>query len=189
MSVLSDKVYLLEQKQRLKDLEQEKRKKEIEKIQRKKELQAEQKQYEKDLLLACKNDLKCKFEEEFSLQGLDAKYTFYNIEIRDNLIKQIAKNSLEYDFLENNYNKILKQAIQKYELHKKYQEKKAEELTQEYIESMLPIWDEEEKQEKRKQAIYAFFKTLGIGFKWIFIIVFGLIFILLKIISELADRQ
>lgn len=189
MSILSDKVYLLEQKQRLKDIEQEKRKKEIEKIQRKKDLQAEKKQYEKDLLLACKNDLKYKFEEEFGLQGLDAQYFFYNIAIRDNLIKQIAKTSLEYDFLDNNYNKILKHTIQKYELHKKYQEKKEEEIAQEYVEKMLPIWNEEHKKEQQKIAIYAFLKALIISFKWIFIIVFGFIFLLLKLISNLANKQ
>lgn len=189
MSVLSDKVYLLEQKQRLKDLEQEKRKKEIEKIQRKKDLQAEQKQYEKDLLLACKNDLKSKFENEFSLQGLDAQYDFYNIEIRDNLIKQIAKNSLEYDFLENNYNKILKQTIQKYELHKKYQDKKEKDLTEEYVKEMLPIWDAEQKKEQRKIAIYTFFKSLGIGFKWAILLLLGFIYLLLKLIANVANRQ
>ena len=189
MSILSDRIYLLEQKQKIKDLEQEKRKKEIEKIQRKKELQAEKKQYEKDLLLACKNDLKYNFEEEFRLQGSNAKYNFYNIEIRDNLIKQIAKNSLEYDFLENNYNKILKQIIQKYELHQKYQEKKQEEITQEYVEKMLPIWEEEQKKEQRKIAIFTFLKALGISFKWIFIMLLGFIYLLLRLIANVADRQ
>lgn len=152
MSVLSERFYLMEQKQRNKEREQEQRKKEMKKIQRKKEQQAEQKQYEKDLFLACKRELREKFEEEFRLQGLKAKYHFYKIENRDILIKSIAKSELEGDYLETNYNKILNETIKKYELHKEYQDERNKEIAEEYAEKMRPIWEEEQRRQEIKNA-------------------------------------
>lgn len=189
MSELSDKVYMLEQKQRIKEREQEQRKKEIEEIQRKKDLQAEKKQYEKDLFLACKIELKRRFEEDFRLQGLDAKFQFYNIDIRDAIIKSIAKREIEYDYLETNYNKFLKEIIQKYELFKQYQDNEEEKNLQEYTEQMLPIWKEEAEKEDKKQTAIAIFKMIGIFIKWTCIICFGFIFLVLKLISDLADSK
>lgn len=153
MSELSERFYIMEQKQKYKEREQEQRKKEIKKIQRKKEQQAEQKQYEKDLLLACKRDLKEKFEEEFRLQGLKAKYHFYKIENRDILIKSIAKSEIEGDYLETNYNKILNEIIKKYELNEQYKTEKEKEIAQEYVEKMQPTWEKEQKKQEVKNVV------------------------------------
>jgi len=193
MSILSDKVYLLEQKQRLKEREQEQRKKEIEEIQKKKDLQAEKKQYEKDLFLACKFELKRRFEEDFRLQGLNAKFQFYNINTRNTIIKSIARKNIEYDYLETNYNKFLKEIIQKYELHKQYQDNQEEILAQEYAERMLPIWEAEQKKlqkkEETKHTTFAILKMITIFIKYTFIICFGFIFLILKLVSNLAHRE
>ena len=150
MSVLSERVYLMEQKQRRQEREQEQREKEIKAIQQKKAQEKEFKEYEKGLFLACKKELKHKFEEEFKLQGLKAKYYFYKIENRDALIKSIAKSELEGDYLETNYNKFLNETIKKYELHKEYQDERNKEIAQEYVEKMTPIWEEERKKQEIK---------------------------------------
>jgi hypothetical protein len=188
MSVLSERVYLMEQKQRYKEREQEQRKKEYEKAQRKREQKAERKQYEKDLIFACKKELKQKFEEEFNLQGLKAKYYFYKIENRENLIKSIAKSETEGDYLETNYNKFLNETIKKYELNEEYKREHEKELAQEYVEKMRPTWEEERKKKERKENTNAFLKLLWLIIKWIFIILFGGIYLLLKLIYTLACK-
>lgn len=188
MSVLSERFYLMEQKQRLREREQEERKKEIAKIQRKKEQQAEQKQYEKDLILACKRELKERFEEDFRLQGLKAKYNFYNVTNRDTIIKSIAKSEMEGNYLETNYNKILNETIKKYELNEQYKTEKEKEIAKQYVEEMTPIWEKEQRKKEQKENAMTFLKLLWLIIKWVFIIFFGGIFLLLKFISALADR-
>jgi len=64
----------MEYKQKRKEREQEQRKKEIRAIQQKKEQKKEFKEYEKGLFIACRRELKERFEEEFRLQGTKAKY-------------------------------------------------------------------------------------------------------------------
>lgn len=161
MSELSERFYMLEYKQKMeeyrkreKEKEKEKIQKELKKAQRKKEQEKERKQYEKDLLLSCKMDLKNKFEEEFDLQGLKAKYYFYNLENRNIIINSIGKSNLEYDYLESNYNKILQETIKKYELNEQYNEQRNKEIAQEYAEKMRPTWEKEAKKEKTKNATF-----------------------------------
>lgn len=188
MSVLSERVYLMEQKQRLREREQEEHKKEIRTIQQKKEQEKEFKEYEKGLILACKRELKEKFEEEFRLQGLKAKYHFYKIENRDILIKSIAKSEMEGDYLETNYNKILNETIKKYELNEQYKTEKEKEIARQYVEEMTPIWEKEQRKKEQKENAMTFLKLLWLIIKWVFIILFGGIYLLLKFICALADR-
>ena len=179
MSTLTDRLYLLEYKEKMKEKEKLERQKQIEKIQRKKEQQAEQKQYEKDLILACKRELREKFEEEFRLQGLKAKYHFYKIENRDILIKSIAKSELEGDYLETNYNKILNETIKKYELNKEYQEEHEKEIAQEYSEKLQPIWEKERKKQKIKNVsnniLFSIFKIFEHPFILLSLIILGVL--------------
>lgn len=186
MSELSERFYIMEQKQRYKENEQEQRKKEIEKIQRKKEREAERKQYEKDLLVACKRELKDRFEQDFELQGVKAKYEFYNVSTRDAIIKGIAKSETQGEFLEANYNKILNEIIKKYELNEEYRKEKEKEIAQQYVEEMRPTWEAERKKKERNENIMTFFRVLWLIIKWIFIILFGGIYLLLKFICTLA---
>lgn len=186
MSELSERVYLMEYKQRKREKEQADRQKEIAEIQRKKEQEAERKQYEKDILSACKRDLKSAMEQEFELQGLKAKYYFYKIENRNNLIKSIATSEQQADYLEENYNKILNTIIKKYELQQQYNEEQTKEIAEAEIEKMRPIWEEEAKKKEAKQNILVFFKILWLIIKWIFIIIFGGIFLIIKFIFDLA---
>ena len=188
MSELSERVYLMEYKQRAKEREQAERQKEIEKIQRKKEQKAELKQYEKDILTACKRELKEKFEKEFELQGLKAKYFFYKIENRNNIVKSIAETQLQADFLETNYNKVLNEVIKKYELQEEYNEERNREIAAEQIEKLRPQWEEERKKQERHENAITFLKLLWTIIKWILIILFGWIYLLFKFICALADR-
>jgi len=153
MSELSDRLYLLEYKEKKKNKEMENRKMEEQQKQRKKEKEARRKQYEKDLLLSCKMDLKNIFEQEFEMQGTKAKYHFFNISTRNEIINSMAKSVLEGDFLEANYNKILNEVIKKYELNDQYNEQRNKEIAEEYVERMRPIWEKEQKQQKRKNII------------------------------------
>lgn len=179
MSVLSERFYIMEQKQRRQEREQEQRKKEIKAIQQKKAQEKEFKEYEKGLFLACKKELKQKFEEEFRLQGVKAKYHFYKIENRDILIKSIAKSELEGDYLETNYNKFLNETIRKYELHKQYQDERNKEIAQEYVEKMTPIWEEERKKQKIKNIsnniLFSVFKIFEHPFILLSLIILGVL--------------
>ena len=186
MSQLSERLYLLEQKQRIKELEHEKQKKQMETLEKKKIQKAERKQYEKDLLLACKKDLKNIFEKDFSLQGTQAKFNFYNISTRENIIKSIATSEQEGDYLETNYNKILNEIIQKYKLNEEYKNEQQKEITRQYVEKMTPIWEALHKKKKKQENIFTFFKFLFIIIKWFFMILFGWIYLLLKLICTLA---
>lgn len=177
MSVLSERFYIMEQKQRRQEREQEQRKKEIKAIQQKKAQEKEFKEYEKGLFLACKKELKQKFEEEFRLQGVKAKYHFYKIENRDILIKSIAKSELEGDYLETNYNKFLNETIKKYELHKEYQDERNKEFAEEYVEKMRPTWEKERKQQERKNVanniLLGFLSIFGHPFALISLFILG----------------
>lgn len=186
MSELSERVYLMEYKQRKKEKEQAERQKEIAKIQRKKEQEAERKQYEKDILTAYKRELKGIFENEFDLQGLKAKYFFYKIENRNGIIKSITTSEKGCDFLETNYNKILNDVIKKYELQEQYNEEEAKEIATAEIEKMRPIWEEETKKEESHKNKITFLKLIWFIIKWIFIILFGGIFLIIKFVFDLA---
>lgn len=163
MSTLNERVYIMEHKQKLKEREQEKHKKEIEEIQRKKEQKMEQKQYEKDLLIACKEELEERFEEDFSWKGTRAKYNFYSVSVRNNIIKNIAKSKMECDYLEENYNKILNKMIKKYKLNEKYEEEKEKE------EIICAI----EKEQIEKEQESNVFQII----KWIVIIILAIIIV------------
>lgn len=123
----SERLYIMESKQKAKDREEQERLKEIAKIERKKEQEKEQKQYEKDLKIACYHDFKASVERVFervnpkddlSIQVLLAQ--FYKLQNRNDYIKAIAKTVEEQDYLEKNYDKILNEVTKKWENHLKY---------------------------------------------------------------------
>lgn len=186
MSELSERVYIMEYKQRKKEKEQAERQKEIEKLQRKKEQEAERKQYEKDMLIACKKDLQNRFEEDFKLQGVKAKYYFYNIDNRENIIKSIAETEVQGNYLESNYIKFLNEIIKKYELQEEYNAEQLKELALEQAEKENHISKEQEKKEQNKKELLAVLKILWLIIKWILIILFGGIILLMKFLFGLA---
>ena len=94
----SERLYIMESKQKAKDREEQERLKEIAKIERKKEQEKEQKQYEKDLKIACYHDFKASVERVFervnpkddlSIQVLLAH--FHKLQLRNDYIKAIVR--------------------------------------------------------------------------------------------------
>jgi hypothetical protein len=183
MSAFTDRMYILEyqeqmrqaekrRKEREKEKNMEEREKKIKSIMRKKEQEKEFKEYEKTIVLSIKQDLRNEFEKEFELQGLKAKYYFFNIEKRNSLIKKLAKTTQEQDYLESNYSKILNEIIKKYELHEKYKEQETQEIIQEEIEKNRDQW---EKEAKAKRTEHFIVKVLLFPIEHIFITLFVII--------------
>lgn len=132
----SERLYVMENKQRIKEQEEQKRLKQIEKIERKKEQEKEQKQYEKDLKLACYHDLKNSFDRVFEkclatfptfdengkivLQMQLSK--FYDVEVRNEYIKTFGKTLIEQDYIDSIYDKTLNEVYKKWEKHFEYKQ-------------------------------------------------------------------
>lgn len=132
----SERLYIMENKQRIKEQEEQKRLKQIEKIERKKEQEKEQKQYEKDLKLACYHDLKGSFDRVFEkclatfpnfdengkivLQMQLSK--FYDVEVRNEYIKALGKTLIEQDYIDSIYDKTLNEVYKKWEKHFEYKQ-------------------------------------------------------------------
>jgi hypothetical protein len=179
----------MEIKEKNKQKEQEKIKKKLKEIEEKKTQAKEQKEYEKDLLIACKNELASEFDKKIEEFGFDKKYELFSIMLRKELINKIAKKATERDYLENNYEKILNSTIKKYELNEKYKEEKAKEDLREYNEKMQPILEEEKrKEEKKEKTLFILFKIWGV-IKWIFVGIFTIILLFLKSLSDLSKGK
>lgn len=123
----SERLYIMENKQRIKEQEEQKRLKQIEKIERKKEQEKEQKQYEKDLKLACYHDLKNSFDRVFEKANPQTELEinvllsrFYNIDTRNEYIKTFGKTLIEQDYLDSIYDKTLNEVFTKWKNNLKY---------------------------------------------------------------------
>ena len=138
---LYERVSIMEEKQRIKEQEQLKkeaiqRKKriekeqqekekliEIERLQRKQEIEKEQKEYEKGLIIACENDLKNSFDKMFNDNKHNTKIEIQTtlsilqkIDIRNTYLKEFGKSGvIVYDYLDENYEKILNKVYKKWE--------------------------------------------------------------------------
>lgn len=166
-------------------LEIEKRQREIEQLTKKKELEKEQKQYEKDLLIACKNDLtefmNRIFEKSLDENGVDKTtldiilLKFYDIETRNKCIAEYAKTSQEQYYLNQEYDKILHSVYKKWQNHVKYVE-----TYQASKEALQRAKDE--KFERTCNAI-------GSILKWSLIIIFAPVVLLFMFIAGLAKGK
>lgn len=138
---LCERVAIMEEKQKIREMEQLKkeaiqRKKRIEKeqqekeklaeirrIQRKEEIEKEQKDFEKGLIIACENDLKNSFDKMFTNNKHDTKLqiqitlsTLQKIDTRNAYLNELGKAGvLIYDYLDKNYEKILNKVYEKWE--------------------------------------------------------------------------
>ena len=181
MSELSDKVVILEMKEKRRIQEKEQRQKELKAIEEKKRQAKEQKEYEKDLFLACKLDLQAEFEAKIDEFGFDKKFELYNIILRNELINKTGETTPSKNYLDTNYNRFLNETLKKYELNEKYkEEKQKEELAQE-LEEMAPIYEQKRKQQEKVNICINIFKISCKILKWFFIILFGGIFFVFKI--------
>lgn len=172
-----------------KEQEQQKQLKEIKKIEEKKEREKEQKQYEKDLTKAVENDLKKCFMRCFENEGL--KNGYINLRLlstRIEIIQNISENALERHFIDENYEKILLKVKRIYE----NDQKAKDEYTQiKLLEEQQKQQEEEKKQQEEQQKKNIFINILYYlvqGIKWLFIILFGGIYLIFKFIYELANK-
>lgn len=138
----SERLYIMESKQKAKEREEQERLKEIAKIERKKEQEKEQKQYEKDLKIACYHDLKDSFNRvfekhlaaypEFNENGkivLQMQLArFYDVSIRNEYIKTFGKTLVEQDYIDSIYDKTLQEVYKKWV--KQFEAKQIEEAQQ-----------------------------------------------------------
>lgn len=173
---LYERVAIMEEKQRIKEQEQLKkeamqRKKrmekeqqekekliEIERIQRKQEIEKEQKEYEKGLIIACENDLKNSFDKMFNDNKHNTKIEIQTtlsilqkIDTRNAYLKKFGKSGvIVYDYLNENYEKILNKVYKKWENNIKSIE--FEKNIQQKIEANKS--NQEQQKEQKKIAIY-----------------------------------
>lgn len=173
---LYERVSIMEEKQRIKEQEQLKkeaiqRKKriekeqqekekliEIERLQRKQEIEKEQKEYEKGLIIACENDLKNSFDKMFNDNKHNTKIEIQTtlsilqkIDIRNTYLKEFGKSGvIVYDYLDENYEKILNKVYKKWENNIKSIE--FEKNIQQQIEEYKN--NQEQQKEQKKIAIY-----------------------------------
>lgn len=138
----SERLYIMESKQKAKEREEKENLKEIAKIERKKEQEKEQKQYEKDLKIACYHDLKDSFDRvfekhlatypEFNENGkivLQMQLArFYDVSIRNEYIKTFGKTLVEQDYIDSIYDKTLQEVYKKWAKH--FEAKQIEEAQQ-----------------------------------------------------------
>lgn len=123
----SERLYIMESKQKAKEREEQERLKEIKRIEDKKDREREKKQYEKDLKIACYHDLKGFFERIFEncKPQTDLEITvllsrFYNIDVRNEYIQTYGKTLIERDYIDSIYDKTLNEVCAKWKNHLKY---------------------------------------------------------------------
>lgn len=150
----SERLYIMESKQKAKDREEQERLKEIAKIERKKEQEKEQKQCEKDLKLACYHDLRDSFDRVFekclaTFPNFDEKgrivlqmqlSRFHDVEIRRDYIRTFGKTVEEQDYIEKIYDKTLNEVYKKWEKHFEYKQiEEAQKKAQEEVKKQEEI--------------------------------------------------
>lgn len=173
-----------------KEQEQKKRLEEIKKIEEKKEKEKEQKQYEKDLKIAVENDLKNCFMNCFEREGLQKGYINLRLlSTRKEIIENVGENFAERQYIDENYEKILSKVKQIYENDQKA---KSEYMQLQLLEEQQKQQEEEQKQQEKEQnknIILNILCYLVQGIKWLFIILFGGIYLIFKFIYELANKM
>lgn len=143
----SERLYIMESKQKAKEREEQEKIKEIKRMEDKKDREKERKQYKKDLLIACYHDLKNSFDRvfertspknELELNVLLAQ--FYNIETRKDYIKTFGKTLVQQDYIDKIYDKTLNEVCNKWKNNLKYIE-------------LQQIKEESEKQKEMDKSI------------------------------------
>lgn len=172
------------------ELNKTKQEKEIDENIKKQSLKAEQKQAESDLLLSYGNDFKAFLDKTFQevVEEQNGKTEnilnaislyFYNIDTRKKIIKKFGCNSAGYNYLDKNYNRIINAKMKIWEKHLKYLE------TTNQI-KQLEETQKQAKKEETKSIMLAFFRFIGLFIKWAFIVLFGWLYLIIKILSLLA---
>ena len=161
------------------------RQEQIRKITQKKEQEQNKKQYEKDLLIACEEDLKSSMDRVFQKVLEENGYNqitldvilmqYYNVDTRNAYISEFGKTTEERNRLEKIYDKRLKETYNKWKNHIKYCQIKN-------------FSKEQNKQSKLDKIININNSVLKI-LKWALIIIFIPIFILFKFLYDCSKDK
>lgn len=151
-----------------------------------------QKEYERDLNIAIKNELYNSmdriFENSFNENGANETtlqitlLQFYKIENRNAYILEFGKTTIERDYLNGIYDKTLKTVYNKWKNHIEYCQFQNNVKKQEELQTQL---EQDEKDAKFENGVRIFFNIL----KWICIIIFAPIALLFIFISMCAKDK
>ena len=137
-----------------------------------------QKQIEKDSFFACENDLKDSIDRVFrnclynscNLYEVDLTLNrFYNIDYRNEYIKTFGKTTVERDYIDKIYDKVLKQVYNKWKKHVEYNQ------TNEIIEQQKVLQEQLEQEKKKQERFTENFVTITLIaiFVWAIILIFN----------------
>lgn len=173
------------------------------------------KEYERDIKKAIENDFIIELKNYINKNGYEkAKNDLYLLEVRTNLIDKFTKNDFEYDFLNNDYEKIINKVKKIYEndqnaknkiltqqLKEELQKSNNIEIAKKFGYSEDKIYTIEEintfndniqtyirqQQEEQKGNIFlGVIRFIGLIIKWACIILFGGIYFIFKLLVELS---
>lgn len=168
--------------------EQVENQKEVERLQRKlenlEEEKKQEKEYKKDYFIAVRKDLQSTFKLCFDEEGAKKAYIHLRLKsTRERVILNVGENSIERDWLEDNYEKELEKVRKIYENDEKA---RMEILAPKLLEEAKKIQEQKEKEERKENIFYSIIYIIGQIFKWIFLILFGGIYFIFRVISGLA---
>lgn len=153
----SERLYIMESKQRARERKEKETQEEIKKMQKEQAREKEKKEYEKDIFLACYYDVKNSFDRVFEKANLKNKMEldilvahFYNVETRKKYMRMFGENLEQQDYIDKIYDKTLKEVYNKWKNHLQYVE-------------LQQIKEESKKQEEISNST-AFKILMGIVF-------------------------
>lgn len=202
--------------------ETEKATREAEKLAKKLEYARQEKEqkreYERDIKKAIEKDFIKDLQIYINKNNYKKSFIdLYTIETRTNIINKFAKNDFEFDYINENYERILNKVKKIYEND---QNAKNELLTQQLKEELqksgnieiakkfgynenkiytieginklnnnIKAYIEKQEQQEKENTtniFIAFFRFIGLIIKWIFLILFGGLYLIIKVLTGLA---
>ena len=178
----------------------------------------QKREYERDLKKAVEKDCVQCFKRCFEREGYKkALYHLQLAETRKDILQNIPESEFEFDYLDNNYEKLLNKVKKIYEND---QNAKNEKITQQLKEELqksgnieiakkfgydenkiytieginklndnIKAYIEQQEQQEKENAtniFIAFFRFIGLIIKWIFLILFGGLYLIIKVLTGLA---
>jgi hypothetical protein len=202
--------------------EAEKATREAKKLEKKLEYARQEKEqkreYERDIKKAIEKDFIKDLQTYINKNNYKKSFIdLYTIETRTNIINKFAKNDFEFDYINENYERILNKVKKIYEND---QNAKNELLTQQLKEELqksgnieiakkfgydenkiytieginklndnIKAYIEQQEQQEKENAtniFIAFFRFIGLIIKWFFLILFGGLYLIIKVLTGLA---
>lgn len=79
-----------------------------------------EKETQRELNARLERKLELIFNEKFMENGVTYVYEFYNVELRNKIIKDIGQNDFEYVRVNKMYDKVLNRVVKIFKQHEKY---------------------------------------------------------------------